>query len=268
MRADTIKRKPFWKQFLLLFGIGFFGVVALAPVSAEAIAKELSRLPEAPQIPLPLLAVISLIQPTILLAIAVVIGIPLSARLELCSYLTLKTNNEQLFRQRILSDLKLAVVLGLVTSALAIVLDLSTQAWIPELKALEQGMPGTPIYTIAGILYGGITEELIMRWGVMSLIAWIIWRLFQKGKGKPQAIVMWSAIFLSAILFGLGHLPITAALITLTPIIVARALILNGIAAVVFGWLYWKRSIETAMMAHSSFHIFASIILGIISFFV
>ena len=197
--------------------------------------------------------------------IAVAMGVPLSARLGLCSYLTLKTNNEQVFRQRILSDLKLAIVLGSAVSALAIVFDLSTQAWIPELKALEQGMPRTPIYTIAGILYGGITEELIMRWGVMSLIAWIIWRLFQKGKGKPQAVVMRSAIFLSAILFGLGHLPITAALITLTPMIIARALILNGIVGIVFGWLYWKRSIETAMIAHSSLHIFASIILATIS---
>ncbi len=36
----------------------------------------------------------------------------------------------------------------------------------------------------------------------------------------------------------------------ITPLVVAAALILNGIAAVVFGVLYRKRGLEATMIAH------------------
>jgi membrane protease YdiL (CAAX protease family) len=32
--------------------------------------------------------------------------------------------------------------------------------------------------------------------------------------------------------------------------VVTRALLLNGIAGLAFGWLYWKRGLEMAMIAH------------------
>ena len=31
---------------------------------------------------------------------------------------------------------------------------------------------------------------------------------------------------------------------------VARTVLLNAVAGVVFGWLYWKRGLEMAMLAH------------------
>jgi hypothetical protein len=36
----------------------------------------------------------------------------------------------------------------------------------------------------------------------------------------------------------------------LTPLVVTRALLLNGIAGLALGWLYWKRGLELAMIAH------------------
>jgi membrane protease YdiL (CAAX protease family) len=36
----------------------------------------------------------------------------------------------------------------------------------------------------------------------------------------------------------------------ITPEVVLLALALNGIAAVSFGYLYWKRGLEAAMIAH------------------
>ena len=35
-------------------------------------------------------------------------------------------------------------------------------------------------------------------------------------------------------------------------VVIARTLLLNGIGGVAFGWLYWKRGIEAAMLAHFS----------------
>jgi len=54
------------------------------------------------------------------------------------------------------------------------------------------------------------------------------------------------------VLFGLGHLPATANILPLTPLVITRAVVLNGVGGVIFGWLYWKRGLESAMVAHFS----------------
>jgi hypothetical protein len=36
----------------------------------------------------------------------------------------------------------------------------------------------------------------------------------------------------------------------LTPVVVARALVLNGVAGATFGVLYWRAGLEAAMVAH------------------
>ncbi len=71
----------------------------------------------------------------------------------------------------------------------------------------------------------------------------------------------WIANLLAAVLFGLGHLPTTAALVVLTPMVVARAIVLNGLVGVVCGWLYWRESILAAMVAH----FFGDIVLHVLS---
>jgi membrane protease YdiL (CAAX protease family) len=41
----------------------------------------------------------------------------------------------------------------------------------------------------------------------------------------------------------------------LTPFVIARALLLNGIFGLVAGWLYWRKSLEAAMAAHMLGHV-------------
>jgi membrane protease YdiL (CAAX protease family) len=136
---------------------------------------------------------------------------------------------------------------------------------VDSAAALAQAVPHTTLtMTVAGMLYGGIVEELLMRWGVMTLLAWIGWRLTSRaGKrepGAPSKVVMWTAITLAALLFGAGHLPTTAMIVSLTPVVIVRALVLNGIGGMLFGWLYWQRSLEAAMIAHATFHVVATIV--------
>src|SRR5207245_390078 len=78
-------------------------------------------------------------------------------------------------------------------------------------------------------VYGGISEELLTRLFLVSVFAWLLSRVLR------GAIVFWSAIVLAAVLFGLGHLPATAALLPLTPAVIARAVGLTGMSAVVAG---------------------------------
>jgi membrane protease YdiL (CAAX protease family) len=58
--------------------------------------------------------------------------------------------------------------------------------------------------------------------------------------GTPTSGAFWTAIILVALLFGLGHLPATSAMTPITQVLVVRALVLNGIAGIAFGYLYWE----------------------------
>ena len=54
-----------------------------------------------------------------------------------------------------------------------------------------------------------------------------------------------------AILFSLAHLTNVVELgIPITSGVVLYLLVSNGIASVLFGWLYWRRGLEAAIFAH------------------
>lgn len=64
-----------------------------------------------------------------------------------------------------------------------------------------------------------------------------------------------SAIVVTALLFGAGHLPALSLTVGLTPLLLVRTLLLNALAAVAFGWLFWRRSLEAAMIGHGAAHV-------------
>jgi len=54
-----------------------------------------------------------------------------------------------------------------------------------------------------------------------------------------------------AILFALGHIPATRALAgNITPLLLARALVLNVPVGLICGWLFWRKGIEAAIIGH------------------
>jgi membrane protease YdiL (CAAX protease family) len=156
---------------------------------------------------------------------------------------------------KIKSDLPLAAAVGAATGLSIVVLDRLSQPWMPQALQVLQNQPRGMSITLAGVLYGGITEELLLRWGLMSVLAWAGWRIFQRGEDVPRAWLMWTAIVVSALLFGVGHLGAAVALVPLTFAVVVRTVLLNALAGMVFGYVFWRRSLEAAMVAHAGAHI-------------
>lgn len=108
----------------------------------------------------------------------------------------------------------------------------------------------------ARLLYGGITEELLLRWGLMSALLWLFWRLLQHGSGRPSMLSVALAVVAAALLFGLGHLPAAQALTGgLTLPIVAYVVGANAVFGVLAGWLFWRFGLEAAMLAHATAHL-------------
>jgi membrane protease YdiL (CAAX protease family) len=99
-----------------------------------------------------------------------------------------------------------------------------------------------------------------MRLFLLSLFAFLGKFINHTPEGYPTKAVLWAANILVAVIFGLGHLPATSILVPLTPLIVTRAIVLNGVAGIVFGYLYFTRGLESAMLSHFS----ADIVLHVI----
>ena len=114
---------------------------------------------------------------------------------------------------------------------------------------------------IAGLLSGGIIEEVMMRLFLMSLIVFIISKISKK-KEIPN-IVFIIANIIVALLFAVGHLPATINMTTLTPVLVFRCFLCNGVIGISFGYLYRKYGIGYAMISHGLCHLISDILMCI-----
>ncbi len=109
---------------------------------------------------------------------------------------------------------------------------------------------------VTGLLYGGVVEEIMMRWGLMSLVLLGLWRLFARRRTVAPEAAIYLAIAVSALFFAAGHLPaLLAQGIPLDPPIVLRTLAWNTLAGCLFGWIFARHDLESAMLAHAGFHI-------------
>ncbi len=116
---------------------------------------------------------------------------------------------------------------------------------------------------MASLLYGGVIEEVMLRLFFLSLVAWVLRKLFCKGTDTDSLPAWLFAVanIVAALLFAAGHLPATAVLFgELTPALLIRCFLLNGGLALGFGWLYTKHHVGYAMLAHAGVHIVSKLL--------
>jgi membrane protease YdiL (CAAX protease family) len=199
-------------------------------------------------IPFPAFVLVTVAQTALLLALAIYLG-KILAKASKLRVFSLETGSS------IKSILKFGVPMGVITAAAIYAADILFHSVLSSQISVGSVQPAL-WKTILASFYGGIVEEVLMRLFLMTLIVWVLTKLFRAERSTENKIIMWSAMIISAIIFGLGHLPVTAAITAITPVIVLRAIVLNGIGGLVFGWLYWKKGLEYGIVAHFTADIF------------
>jgi membrane protease YdiL (CAAX protease family) len=261
-------KKPFsWKTFFILWGAVVFGVIAIIPYTLELQSGILQDL-DLP-IPLPLLITIQIVQNSVLFGVLIALGLFFANRIGLGLPILEARLRGETVADKVRAILPVSIIVGAVASLLIIGLDLAffQPALVRELGDsadalnLQTAQPAAWKGFLASF-YGGIVEEVLLRLFIMSLFAWVGSFINKSSDGKPTSAVIWIANILAAVLFGLGHLPATATLLPLTPLVITRAIVLNGLAGIGFGWLYWKRGLESAMIAHFSADIVLHVLLA------
>ena len=245
------------RLFLILFGTGFAGVASLLLIDLSTVA---ALLPAAAQADVPrftpVIKLLTILQPTVLLILAVLIGIALAPRVGLSAPLSQAiaagTPAIPALRPQLVPG-----VLGGLLGSLTILLTMAVFKPLLTIQTIEiigRFQRVLPIPT--RLLYGGLTEELLMRWGLMTLFVWYAWRLFQRRATKPTAISFVTAILVSSLVFGLGHLPVALFLLQdATVQLILFVIVANSAFGIVAGYLYWRYGLESAMIAHVLCHI-------------
>ena len=132
-------------------------------------------------------------------------------------------------------------------------------AWVPGLREATDLTLNVPV-VIASVLYGGVVEEVMLRLFMMSLMAWLGWKVFFRKAEKAPLGVIIAANVIAAMIFAAGHLPATAMLFEITPLLVVRCFLFNGGFGLFFGWLYRRFGIQYAMIGHALAHIVSKLI--------
>ncbi|MEP7703530.1 CPBP family intramembrane glutamic endopeptidase [Paraglaciecola sp. 25GB23A] len=238
------------KPSVFLFILGFVGIVSIVPFIPNLLALQSAPLP----LTVEMIQVVSVIQSSVLLLFLVGLGSVFSKKVGLSSPVIFALAHSENALKELKPQIIPAIIGGIVGGVFLLALLGTFSSYLPAefLSAGEKLMP--PWYT--KLLYGGITEELLIRWGLMSFFVWGMYRLTQKSGSDIRSHNYILAILVSSLIFGLGHLPIAFALSPeITAPLVAYIILGNASFGFIAGYLYWKRGLECAIGAHMVAHL-------------
>lgn len=245
-----------WKEYFVLVFAGLAGVLAALPSAWSMIARTAALA----KVPVQFLAAGQILQSAFWMFLTVGTGLLLAAKTGLGAPILKAYLAGEPVGPRLRSHLLPSTLLALL--ATVVVTSLDRWFFLPRMPGFSSAISQVSGWKgILASLYGGITEEILSRLFFVTLLAWILGRFSRTEDGKPSSTAMWAAIAGSAILFGLGHLPATLASTTFSMVVLSRAVLLNGIYGILFGYLYWKRGLESSMLSHFTSDLLVHVVL-------
>ena len=262
--APLLSHKPMkWRLFLVLWAASVVGMLLVLPYALTMIpANVSSKLP-----PLYILIPLEVAQGAIFLGVLIIAGLFFANRTGLGAPILEAWLDGENFWIRLKPVVLPSVLVG--TIGTVVILALEFLVFQPAVRhqspaaaaALSLWNQPAAWKGLLASFFGGIDEEIELRLFALSLLLWLVRLILRNPAGRPTAAAFWIANTLAALLFGLGHLPAYSLLAPLTPVIVARAVVLNGLLGLAFGYLYWKRGLESAMLSHFSADLLLHVIL-------
>jgi len=222
------------------------GAFATAAVLAYAFALFPIASAKVP-VPLAVVAAAQLVQATILIFLLCWLGLICGAGIGLDSPVVrswLGSRTLIIMRRRV----ALAAFLGCAATLIIFAASWVFDRYMPPPRS---ALPAITLWKrILAAPYGGIVEECLCRLFLMSVIAWVLAKVLFRQRAILPRWLFWLAIGVSAVLFGVGHLPAAVSLWPVTSVVVLRTVALNSIGGFVFGWIFWRWGLEYAVISH------------------
>jgi hypothetical protein len=238
-------RPPFpWRYAWVLLVACLLASLLVLPYTAALLVQ--SKSPPITQAMLPFILTVSVVIDVILSFATILLGLGLGRSLGLVWPPLDGWDAEPDAERRMASSLLVAAALGVLSAGV--------------IQGLARGLPpaegaGQEITlpswwaSALGSVGAGIREEVWLRMGMMTFFVWLGAKLARQK--TPTAPVVWTANTIAAVLFGAIHVPQAAMLLKLSASLLAFVFLGNGIPALIFGWLYWRKGLVAAMMAHA-----------------
>jgi membrane protease YdiL (CAAX protease family) len=93
-------------------------------------------------------------------------------------------------------------------------------------------------------------EEIHFRLFLMTAIVWLITKVLRAPAGQLSASGWWTAIVIQGVLFGAIHAATGEGTLWWEPRAIQMALEPRMVAGIVLGYVYWRRGLETSILAH------------------
>ena len=242
--------KNYWKILTFFMVVGLLGGYFLGLYSLQTYPEEIRREVMAQGITEELLGIVTAVQSAGYGLILGALGILLAKKVGLW-------RDKLEFAPRPLCVTAVAAVIG----GMGLILpDLLFFGRYEQVIRASYLVKPTAAYVIASVAYGGVIEEVMLRLFMMSLIAFVLHKLFERGKQDTSAAVLMAANVIAAVLFAAGHLPATLMTLGASSMILLRCFLLNGGFGLLFGWLYRKYGLQYAMLAHGGCHVVSKLI--------
>ena len=233
---------------LVLFG-GLIGGYCIGLYSYDSLSEELIKQLQDQNISKEMIALSSMIQYGIVFGLILAsIGIVLSKKIKLWK-------DFKLNKKAILTTTITTIIGALILFPGDKLIFGTINNWVAEQYTIKP----TLSKILGGFLVGGIIEEVMMRLFFMSLIVFILSKVLNKKEISTKVYVI--ANISAALLFAVGHLPSTATMTVLTPVIIIRCFLFNGGLGLAFGYLYRKYGIGYAMLSHGLCHLISDILM-------
>ena len=242
--------KTYWKTLLFFIVVGLIGGYTVGLYQLESYPAEIKQMLYDQGLTDGLLGLITAVQSA---GYGLFLG---AAGIWLGKKIGLWKDERHLTRNPLLA----AIIIGLVGGAALILPDLLFFGKHEQALLDMYAVKPTIAYLLATVTYGAVIEEVMLRLFMMSLVAFVLHLLFERGREDVSAIVLVVANVVSALLFAAGHLPANDMMFGLTPMIVLRCMLLNGGFGLAFGWLYRKYGLRYAMLAHGGCHVVSKLI--------
>jgi membrane protease YdiL (CAAX protease family) len=262
--SNSDHKKWNWRLFFVLWIAAVVGVALVLPYAfAKIPAEMLSKAP-----PLYVLVPIEIVQGGVILGLITLAGLFFASRTGLGAPILEAWLDGQQVGPKLRSILLPSILIGVIGTLVIIGLEIAV--FEPAIRsnnpasadAISLWNEPAAWKGLLASFEGGIDEEIELRLFAMSFFAWLGAFVYRKADGTTTSTVLWTANVIAAVLFGIGHLPLISAVAPLTGIIVLRTVVLNGLLGVAFGYLYWKRGLESAMLAHFSADLLLHVVLA------
>ncbi len=231
--------KDFWAEFAILVGMGLFGILTMAVYPALQAASSREKVKG---MPLPVILLLQLFFNGAMVTVASFLGLKAARGLGLgAPYLERLLGVEYPVGYPTAAWLPLALGFGVAVAAISLAVDRFLGPAI--LASFWRSAPAWQRFLFA--FYGGITEEILMRLFLLSGVAYLLVKL-----GLERGASLWTANASAALIFGALHLPTASRIAPLRGPLVAKVLFLNGVAGLLFGYLYVVFGLEAAMASH------------------